>query len=341
MQEERPTIIELGHISPRNSLPPISEERRVPLFVWALLVLFLVTLFIAWRLIAAPSEFVQNTVINVRAGWGVSDIARELELRHVVASAKVFRAVVSLGGGDRNIPAGIYRFERPEHVFRIAGHFVGKHGGTTVKITFPEGSTAKQIATIAVQNFPQFDETTFLDLANLDEGFLFPDTYFFYDTATSGEVYETLKENFNKKTEPLQIEAQTLGRSWRDVVILASLIEEEAMTPEDRRLVAGILLRRIELDMYLGVDATFVYTHGKASSEITGDDLRSDDPYNTYRHKGLPPGPITNPGIDAIEAALHPTPSRYLYYLSDKEQAMHYAETFDEHKANKAKYLGN
>jgi UPF0755 protein len=341
MLEEHPSTEKSSFAAPLEAPNPPPGKRRVPLLVWALLFAFLVALFISWRLIASPSEFQPDTTINVRAGWNVVDIGRELEAKQVIASAKMFRVIVSFAGGDRGIPAGVYRFPHAENIFHVVGHFINERGETTAKITFPEGSSNKQIAAIGAKNLPQFDPSSFMELAKNDEGYLFPDTYFFYDTATSGEVYLEMKENFEEKTKSLRAEADITKRSWSDVIILASLIEEEAMTAEDRRLIAGILLHRIQLGMYLGVDATFAYTLGKASSEITGDDLRSDDPYNTYRNKGLPPRAITNPGLDAITAALHPVVSPYLYYLSDKQQKMHYAKTFDEHKANKAKYLSN
>jgi UPF0755 protein len=120
---------------------------------------------------------------------------------------------------------------------------------------------------------------------------------------------------------------------------MASLIEEETATPEDRRIVSGILWKRLSSGMRLQVDATFAYTIGKGSLELTTEDLKSDSPYNTYRIYGLPPTPIVNPGLDAITAALHPTSSPYVYYLSDKNGVMHYSKTFEEHKLAKAKYL--
>ena len=120
---------------------------------------------------------------------------------------------------------------------------------------------------------------------------------------------------------------------------MASIIEGEAVTPEDRRIVSGILWTRMKNGMRLGVDAPFAYIMGKGSLELTQTDLATTSPYNTYRVAGLPPTPINNPGIDAIAAALAPSSTPYLYYLSDKEGSMHYARTFAEHKLNKEKYL--
>lgn len=120
---------------------------------------------------------------------------------------------------------------------------------------------------------------------------------------------------------------------------MASLLEEEARTTETRKMVSGILWKRLSAGMPLQVDAVFPYIIGKNTFEITLKDLEFDSPYNTYKYKGLPPGPISNPGKDSILAAIYPTKSDYWFYLSDKNGLMHYAITFDEHKINKAKYL--
>jgi UPF0755 protein len=121
---------------------------------------------------------------------------------------------------------------------------------------------------------------------------------------------------------------------------MASLVEEEARTLETRRTIAGILWKRLKLGMPLQVDAVFPYIIGKNTYELSIGDLALDSPYNTYKYAGLPPAPITNPGLDAMLAAVTPTDSPYLYYLSDRNGKMHYARTHDGHLANKAAYLG-
>ena len=150
-----------------------------------------------------------------------------------------------------------------------------------------------------------------------------------------------MNDNFNKKMEPWKGAIENSGHSLRDIIIMASILEREATTEKDKTMVAGILWKRISLGMPLQVDATFMYLLGKKSSELTVSDLKMKSAYNTYQNKGLPAGPIANPGIVAIRAAIIPTESPYLYYLSDNNDEMHYAKTFEEHKANKAKYLGN
>ncbi len=121
---------------------------------------------------------------------------------------------------------------------------------------------------------------------------------------------------------------------------MASILEDEANTLEDKRIIAGILWKRLKLKMPLQVDSTLRYTTGKSSGELTKADLSANNPYNTYVNKGLPPTPISNPGLDSIRAAITPTNTSYLYFLSDKNGNMHYAETFEEHKQNRINYLG-
>ena len=120
---------------------------------------------------------------------------------------------------------------------------------------------------------------------------------------------------------------------------MASIIEKEAHTSDDRRVISGILWERLKIGMPLQVDATFLYINGKNTYDLSVDDLAIDSPYNTYKYAGLPIGPIGNPGLDSLEAALAPMTSPYLYYLSDKSGKTYYARTFNEHKRNREKYM--
>ena len=124
-----------------------------------------------------------------------------------------------------------------------------------------------------------------------------------------------------------------------DIVAMASILEKEVKSSEDRRIVSGILWKRIKIGMALQVDATLDYERNKTSAELTAEDLKEDSPYNTYTRTGLPPSPINNPGLDAIKAALEPKASLYLYFLTDSDNNVHYAKDFEEHKRNKEKYL--
>lgn len=176
-----------------------------------------------------------------------------------------------------------------------------------VRVTIPEGFNVRQIAE-RLNEAGLFSAEDFIKLAQKEEGFLFPDTYEFYGHAGPEEIILKMKENFERKVGP---------EVSRDVIIMASLLEEEAKHDGDWEIISGILWKRLEAGMALQVDA---------------------EP-GTYDYPGLPPGPISNPGLDAVDAALHPAASPYWYYLSDKAGNIHYARTFEEHKLNKEKYL--
>lgn len=289
---------------------------------------------------ALPPERVGDVTVNIPEGDTVREIGYLLESKKVIRSHEVFQGIVRLRGVDTALPSGIFLFPSGESVFAVIDRLVTqKRGIERVRATIPEGLTTAQIAIELAKDLPEFDINTFTDLADAKGSYIFPDTYFFYTTATSGEVYQIMRENFQTKTAELRMEALASGKNWDDIVIMASLIEEEAVDDEDRKLVSGILWNRIKLGMRLQVDASFAYLLGKSSSEITETDLAMDSPYNTYRYAGLPPGPIAHPGLATIDAALHPTDTPYLYYLSDENGTMHYAKTFAEHKVNKEKYL--
>ena len=208
-----------------------------------------------------------------------------------------------------------------------------------VKVTIPEGFNVRQIGE-TLERSGLGKKEQFVEAAKNQEGFLFPDTYRFYKDATPKDIIEKMRENFNKKIDD-DILQEIVHEKYTltNIVIMASLLEEEVKSTEDRKLVAGILWKRLSLNMGLNVDAALTYVLGKTSHELTQEDLKYDSPYNTYRYRGLPPGPISNSGLDAILAALRPTSSQYLYYLTDKDGSVHYAKNLEEHKINKFRYL--
>ncbi len=172
-----------------------------------------------------------------------------------------------------------------------------------------------------------------------DEGMLFPDTYFFSPNTSTDEAITRLKKNYEAKLAPLREKIQKGSYSEREVVILASILEKEARGDTDRSMIAGVLMKRLSIGMPLQVDASFLFLLGKESQNVTKQDLEIDSPYNTYKYRGLPPGPINNPGLATIQAVLNPTETTYLYYLHDANGGVHFATTFAEHKKNKALYL--
>ncbi len=231
-------------------------------------------------------------------------------------------------------------FDEPQSLVWIAKRLIeGNTGISALRITFPEGESVREMGVRATAVFPGISEGDFIKTGARYEGYLFPDTYFFFPDATSSMVVNTMRKNFDTQIVSLLPDLTLSGRTISEIVIMASLIEKETRTPEERRVVSGILWDRLALGMALQVDAVFGYIKGVQTYSPTFDDLQIDSPYNTYKYRGLPPGPISNPGLDALTAAVHPTKTPYLYYLTGSDGNMYYAQTFAEHKANRAKYL--
>ena len=174
------------------------------------------------------------------------------------------------------------------------------------------------------------------------EGYLFPDTYRVWkDELPQALIRKQLAIFSDRVINPLSEKQDASGMTWHAVITLASIVEAEVQKPEDRKIVAGIFLKRLQNSMRLQSDATLNYVIGEGRARATAQDLELDSPYNTYRVDGLPPGPINNPGLSAIQAVLEPTDSEYLYFLSDEEGRMYYAKTFEEHKQKKIEAFGS
>lgn len=317
-----------------NAVTWVHARKRTVLAVLAAAVFLIGAFFVAFMV--APSSFPRNEIITISEGTSVIETAAVLEDAGAIRSALLFRLVV----GNRGVRAGSYVFAEPKGLIPLAISIVRGDGGMApVRITFPEGMTVREMADVLKERLASFDKASFVASTTNQEGYLFPDTYFFSPFATVDEVVEKLRTTFDTRVAELAPEIEASSRSFSDVVIMASLLEKEAKTLEDKRMVAGILWKRLDIDMALQVDAVFGYIKGTETYHPSLVDLEIDSPYNTYRNRGLPPTAIANPGLESIEAALTPIPSDYLYYLTGTDGAMRYARTFDEHRANRAKYL--
>lgn len=291
-------------------------------------------------LFAAPTKFLSGSIVNIASGSSVSIVAGQLANAHIIANPSLLRFVLRLSGKSTGVQSGVYRFMVPQNLFAVAARLVaGEYGLQTARLTFPEGITVREMATKVAEALPGVKAEDFLKEAQPYEGYLFPDTYFFTPSSDVASIVALMRANFNKKIATTTGELQISGRSLSDTVILASLIEKEARTSENRRIIAGILYNRLKIGMPLQVDAVFGYIFGRDTYSPSLSDLNVDSPFNTYKHTGLPPGPIGNPGLDSISAASNPTKTDYLYYLTGKDGLMHYATTYDGHQANHRKYL--
>jgi len=313
------------------------KPREKALEVFAIGVLaFLILELVFW---APPSNFPQRTTIAVPKGTTLGGTAEKLLKGGYIRSGFSFKVFVFLLGGNRAVTAGDYFFENPQSVIPIAWRMVeGSYGLKALRVTIPEGITVFQVADIFKKQFSLFDSKVFLEQAK--EGYMFPDTYFFLPNITAEGVISRMTENFNEQTRFLQADVLLSGRSLSDIVTMASILEEEANDPEAQRVISGILWKRISIKMLLQVDATFAYyVNGKNSYTLSKSDLKTDSPYNTYTNKGLPPGPISSPGTQALKAAITPTKTDYLYFLSDLKGKMYYAKDFAGHQKNRELYL--
>jgi UPF0755 protein len=278
-------------------------------------------------------------VLTIEEGTSVREAAELLEDNGGIRSVTAFTLLIRLINSRGGVVTGIYALHEGENAFSLAYRLA--HGQTDVhpvRVTIPEGYSSREIALVLKEKLAPFDAERFQTLAESREGYLFPDTYLLAPGASPESVMNAMLKNFDERILELGPAVGASGRALRDVVIMASLVEKEARQDETRRIVAGILWRRLDLGMPLQVDAVFGYIMGTATYSPTFAELETDSPYNTYRHKGLPPGPIANPGLSAIEASLAPIKTPYLFYLTGSDGTMHYARTHAEHVANR-KYL--
>lgn len=290
--------------------------------------------------VRSPSGFVPGTVVTIPAHASTREAGVILERARVVRSGNVFQFIVKIVLSGRPVIAGDFQFDRPHSAVGIARLVTGGgFGGTQAKITIPEGTSAAEIARIVGRSLPSWDADAFVAEARPLEGSLFPETYIVFKSITPDELVSRLRREYELKVAPLRPDIGASGRSESDVIIMASLLEKEAKNADEAKVISGILWKRISRGIPLQVDAPFLYTLGKTSSELTASDLRKDGPYNTYTRKGLPAGPIGNSGIAMIRAAIAPDDTPYLYYLHDASGTVHYAKTYAEHLANVRKYL--
>ena len=290
---------------------------------------------------APPSNFPSDSIVVIARGASVPDITKQLSDSNVIKSPKFLQFALHISGTSARVQAGGYLFGEPQNLFTVAYRLVaGDYGLPPVRITFPEGVTTRDIAEKAAEVLPFISSAEFISLGKQHEGYLFPDTYFFPPDATAESVIKAMRENFDVKMEPLMADIKASGHSISDIVIMASLVEKEARTDVNRRIIAGILWDRLEIGMPLQVDAVFLYSLGRTTFELTSADLASDSPYNTYRVRGLPPTPIGSPSFDSLRAAVTPIKSDYLYYLADRNNVTHFSETYEKHVEKKRLYLG-
>jgi len=313
-----------------------------------IVMLFLVIGGIAawWVTAIAPVDVSDKStkLFVVNRGEGVKEIATNLKSKNLINNSVAFFLLIKQLGLDGKIQAGDFRLSKSMNMQIIAETLT--KGSLDVWVTFPEGVRAEEIADILKGNITSFDDSWRIEL-DKHEGYLFPDTYLIPNDATVDQVVTILTNNFTNKYETLN--GIRKNKYTQDqLVTIASMVEREARFADDRPLVASVIFNRLEIGMALNIDSTIQYALGYQPNQKTWwkrslslSDLKMRSDYNTYTNPGLPPTPISNPGLDVLQAVVNAPDTNYMYYVSDKAGHNHYATTLQQHNANIQKYLNN
>lgn len=284
----------------------------------------------------ANSSDTAAKIFVVEDGQGVRAIAKNLKDEGLIKDQVAFFLLTKQTGIDSRVQAGNFRLN-PSMSARETAEALTV-GTEDIWITIPEGQRAGEIADTLEENMPNYD-SSWEEVLEENEGFLFPDTYLIPQDAEIDAVVQIMKDNFDSKYAELDTSNTDLSK--KEIITLASLIEREARLDEDRPKVASVIYNRLNEGMGLELDATLQYMLGYQEDEqrwwkkgLTNLDKEVNSPYNTYIIVGLPPGPIANPGLASLEAALNPDSTPYFYYITDQNGVNRYAETFQGHNEN-------
>jgi len=334
----------------------ISKRIKIIIPILVICCLLLVVYFWIGIYQSKESGSAKSVTFSIQRGEGSREIALNLEKVGLIKWESSFRVYVYFKGVAGKLQAGDYQISPSMNIPEMVNKFVN---GDVIKekITFPEGFNLKEIKksfesseflqTIDLEKLKIIDfkdEFDFLndlpDEASL-EGFLFPDTYFFESDMKEREIAEIFLNNFEKKLTPYRpaFSGTDAGLTLFNVIKMASLIEKEVITYEDKEIVSGIFWKRLKSGKPLQSCATVAYILNTTKRQYSFEETRIVSPYNTYLNLGLPSGPICNPGLESILAALYPEASEYWYFLSTPEGKTIFSKTFEEHNIAKAKYL--
>jgi UPF0755 protein len=316
-------------------------------FLKILLVLVIVfAAWLAWGLLL-PVRPAEPKFVLLKPGWSTRHIANELQANGVVRSARallLYHYVLR----PRTLKAGEYKFDQSASALQVHARLI--RGDIYVHtVTVPEGFNMFEIGE-AIEAAGLGNEQDFINAAKSDtrlihdldpeaktlEGYLFPDTYGFTRTQTMSDIVATMVRRFKQEARAIGLNSDV-----HRTVTLAAIVEKETAAPEERPMVAGVYLNRLQKRMALDADPSVIYAAllaGRYQGTIHQSDLQYDSPYNTYKFPGLPPGPIANPGRASLEAAMHPVKTDFLFFVSDNNGHHRFARTIDEHTHNVALY---
>ncbi|MDD5749382.1 MAG: endolytic transglycosylase MltG [Patescibacteria group bacterium] len=321
--------------------------------------IFILAVGSAWWLMLAifGGNDQEAEIFVVESGQGAGQVAKNLSQAGLIKNELAFRFWLKFKDAEDKIAAGSYSLPENISIRQLANIFSLGPGNSQRSITLIEGWTRQMMADYLDKN--GFSGADFMDLSSRKdhwqekyafladapagaslEGYIFPDTYFVDNRTSVNNLIDRSLANFDRKlTADLRQEMQKQSKTIFEVLNLASIVEREVPLYSDKQMVADIFLKRLDIGMGLQSDATINYVTGKGLAQPTFKDLEVDSPYNTYKYRGLPPGPISNPGLDSIKAVIYPTTNPYYFFLTTKENKVIYSRDYEEHLANKRKYL--
>lgn len=312
-----------------------------------------------WWSLFTEQQLDDSVSLTITPGWSVEKILSELKEKNLIKSVFESKIYLTLFDIGPSLQAGEYQFSGTISPKDVLNHLSsGSEQERETMLTFIEGWTIEEMAdyvagkdelTISHKDFlrtspgsyPYTSHNTYKNIPGDRnfEGYLFPDTYRVFKNITAEELVAKMLDNFAKKFTKKFMDALTgQGRTVDEAIILASILERELASFEDKELAADVFLKRLSQGMALQADSTINYITGKKTTRASAEDLKIDSPYNTYKYRGLPPGPISNPGLESIEAAVFPKSNDYYYFLTTPEGEAIFSRTLKEHNEQKNKY---
>lgn len=309
--------------------------------------------FIVYDHVVGPGNEGPPHTLTVPRGLSGRDIGALLAREELIEHAGFFRLALKIDGTEKPIKSGAYDLPKGLSALELLRLLQGgpkrQIAENQVKVTVPEGLTIQQASLLFPDPAAYIEAASDLDLvlklgidAKTLEGFLMPDTYFFDEQPSEREVVERMLSQFQQQyARLLEGTPATPGMGMLEVVTLASLVEEEAKVEEERPIVAAVMLNRLKKKMPLQMDSTLQFVLGKYGQRLLDTDKAVDSPYNTYVNAGLPPGPISSPGVSSLRAAMRPASVEYLYFVSNADGKTHtFSKTLSEHEKAVARYRG-
>ena len=299
---------------------------------------------------SAPSASLQEFELTITKGSSLNQICNNLEKLGLITNTNYFKLLAVLKGKQNRVKAGYFKLNTGMTPPLILEHLLNPIAKEVV-FTIPEGYSIKQIAELLQDANIIPDKNEFIQLAyekrywqdlsikgKTMEGYLFPDTYRIHENATPKEIIDMMISSFFHKIKPFKKDIEKSPYSLEKIITIASIIEKETSVPEERKKISSVIFNRLKRNMRLQMDPTVIYGINNFNGNLTKKDLQTFNPYNTYKIKGIPPGPIANPGIESIEAAIFPDKTKLLYFVAKNDGTHIFSKSFSQHQKYVRKY---